>query len=160
MEKSSQKNWKTNQTMQLQLKFSPPSPTTCSATIIRCIFASQKAASRQAWKSSNLGNFQLFPFFVIWAIKAIRGVMEGRSHRQNFQQCSISFHFPLKSYPATPCLCQQCQGSQGTRQSPFLKSINLYNRNVRNNIKVVLSNMLSLSWDQTYIFKKITKPWL
>ena len=47
--------------------------------------------SRQAWKSSNLSNFQLFPFFVIWAIKAIRGVMEGRSHRQNFQQWRISF---------------------------------------------------------------------
>ena len=50
MEKNSQENWmkKIKQWMLRKLKFSPPSATTCSDTIIRCIFASQKVASRLA----------------------------------------------------------------------------------------------------------------
>ena len=57
---------------------------------------SEGSLARQAWKSSNLSNFQLFLFFLIWAIKPTRGVMARRSRRQNFQQWTIFFHFPLK----------------------------------------------------------------
>ena len=57
---------------------------------------SEGSRARQAWKSSNLSNFQLFLFFLIWAIKPTRGVMARRSRRQNFQQWTIFFHFPLK----------------------------------------------------------------
>ena len=57
---------------------------------------SEGSFARQAWKSSNLSNFQLFLFFLIWAIKPTRGVMARRSRRQNFQQWTIFFHFPLK----------------------------------------------------------------